>query len=265
MMHKACNRKGEMPYCFPRSSIKFQGHTGQNITDFDPNCAFPDYRPVAAFKPLRFALFLTYSKCFLSKERVDAWKIMCFSSLWHHQIQQSQMLVIFIITSSIVPLQAYTKRALWRGHFVWVVRETVLGVWISLSRDEAAICMSCKGNSFGGLDLIISRWSSADIIFVRSLFRVLIIDSLWLANLFQVLYINTLKHRENSPVTQTTPEPTLLSLGGWLRDKFPPTPPPTPPPHPWPHSKPGLSTLIGPLRPYCSQALWSSCSGVSRK
>ena len=39
-----------MPYCFPRSSIKFQGHTGQNITDFDPNWAFPDYRPVAAFK-----------------------------------------------------------------------------------------------------------------------------------------------------------------------------------------------------------------------
>ena len=45
-----------MPYCFPRSSIKFQGHTGQNITDFDPNWAFPDYRPVAAFKSLRFAL-----------------------------------------------------------------------------------------------------------------------------------------------------------------------------------------------------------------
>ena len=45
-----------MPYCFPRSSIKFQGHTGQNITDFDPNWAFPDYKPVAAFKSLRFAL-----------------------------------------------------------------------------------------------------------------------------------------------------------------------------------------------------------------
>ena len=47
-----------MSYCFPRSSIKFQGHTGQNITDFDPNWAFPDYRPVAAFKSLRFALLL---------------------------------------------------------------------------------------------------------------------------------------------------------------------------------------------------------------
>ena len=58
MLHKAWNCKGEMPYCFPRSSIKFQGHTGQNITDFDPNWAFPDYRPVAAFKSLRFALLL---------------------------------------------------------------------------------------------------------------------------------------------------------------------------------------------------------------
>ena len=47
-----------MPYRFPRSSVKFQGHTVQNITDFDPNLAFPDYRPVAAFKSLRFALFI---------------------------------------------------------------------------------------------------------------------------------------------------------------------------------------------------------------
>ena len=47
-----------MPCCFPRSSIKFQGHTVQNITDFDPNWAFPDYRPVAAFKSLRFALLI---------------------------------------------------------------------------------------------------------------------------------------------------------------------------------------------------------------
>ena len=68
-------------------------------------------------------------------------------------------------------------------------------------------------------------------------------------------------HRENSPVTQTTPEPTLLSWGGWPRE---PTTPPHPTPHPWPHCKPGLIAFIGPLRPYCSQALWS-CSGVSWK
>ena len=57
MLHKAWNSKRKMPYCFPRSSIKFQGHTVQNITDFYPNWTFPDYKPVAAFKSLRFALF----------------------------------------------------------------------------------------------------------------------------------------------------------------------------------------------------------------
>ena len=51
-----------------RCPIVFQGHPSnfkvtRNITDFDPNWAFPDYRPVAAFKSLRFALFkyLRYS------------------------------------------------------------------------------------------------------------------------------------------------------------------------------------------------------------
>ena len=63
MLHKARNSKGEMPYRFPMSSVKFQGHTVQNITDFDPNWAFPDYRPVAAFKSLRFALFLFVLEC----------------------------------------------------------------------------------------------------------------------------------------------------------------------------------------------------------
>ena len=58
MLHKAWNNKGEMPYCFPRSSIKFQGYTGLNITDFDPNWAFPNYRQVAAFKSIKVALFI---------------------------------------------------------------------------------------------------------------------------------------------------------------------------------------------------------------
>ena len=71
MLHKAWNSKEEMPYCFPRSSIKFQGHTGQNITDFDPNWAFPDYRPVAAFKSLRFALFADDSNIFISGNDPD--------------------------------------------------------------------------------------------------------------------------------------------------------------------------------------------------
>ena len=42
MMHKAWSNIEEVPHCFSRSSIKFQGHTGQKIADFDLNWAFPD-------------------------------------------------------------------------------------------------------------------------------------------------------------------------------------------------------------------------------
>ena len=42
MMHKAWSSIEEVPYCFLRSSIKFQGHTAQKIVKFDPNWAFPD-------------------------------------------------------------------------------------------------------------------------------------------------------------------------------------------------------------------------------
>ena len=42
MMHKAWSSIEEVPYCFSRSSIKFQGHTGQKNANFDPNWAFPD-------------------------------------------------------------------------------------------------------------------------------------------------------------------------------------------------------------------------------
>ena len=46
--------------------------------------------------------------------------------------------------------------------------------------------------------------------------------------------VNEFFHRENSPVTLTSPEPTLLSWGGEPREKIPIPPPPTPttpPPH----------------------------------
>ena len=31
-----------MPYCFSKSSVKFQGHTALKIVEFDPKWAFPD-------------------------------------------------------------------------------------------------------------------------------------------------------------------------------------------------------------------------------
>ena len=35
-------KAGEVPYCFSRSSVKFQGHTALKIVEFDPDLAFPN-------------------------------------------------------------------------------------------------------------------------------------------------------------------------------------------------------------------------------
>ena len=101
MLHKAWNSKGEMPYCFPRSSIKFQGHMVQNITDFDPNWAFPDYRPVAAFKSLRFALFVL------------------FCTWWRHHMETFSALLALCAGKSPVTTESSSQRKasdaeLWR-------------------------------------------------------------------------------------------------------------------------------------------------------
>ena len=42
MMHKVWSSIEEAPYCFSRSSVKFQGHTALKIVEFDPIWAFPD-------------------------------------------------------------------------------------------------------------------------------------------------------------------------------------------------------------------------------
>ena len=69
MLHKAWSSIEEVPYCFWRSSIIFQGHSAKKIVDFEPklgvsrlkNWRFESNlskitRPVAAIKSLRFAL-----------------------------------------------------------------------------------------------------------------------------------------------------------------------------------------------------------------
>ena len=42
MMNKAWSSIQKVPYCFSRSSIKYQGHIGQKIMNFNLNWAFPD-------------------------------------------------------------------------------------------------------------------------------------------------------------------------------------------------------------------------------
>ena len=42
MIHIGWCCLGEVPYCFWRSSVKFQGHTALKNVEFDPDWAFPD-------------------------------------------------------------------------------------------------------------------------------------------------------------------------------------------------------------------------------
>ena len=42
MMHRAWSSIVEVPYCFSRSYVNFQGHMALKIVEFDPNWAFPD-------------------------------------------------------------------------------------------------------------------------------------------------------------------------------------------------------------------------------
>ena len=42
MMHRARSSIVEVPYCFSRSSVKFQGHTALKIVEFDSKWPFPD-------------------------------------------------------------------------------------------------------------------------------------------------------------------------------------------------------------------------------
>ena len=85
-------------------------------------------------------------------------------------------------------------------------------------------------------------------------------DLYWVRSCFLfmwMIYPIMSQHRENSPVTQTTPEPTLLSWGGWPRQTPPhhhhhphPHPhPPTPTPTPPPPTPPPAHPIPTPARP----------------
>ena len=105
-----------MPYCFWRSSIKFQGHMGPKINDLNPSLS-KNSRPVAAIKSLRFALFLLrlcfyllsifgvapsllYVFCWKYKPEPEAQCSLIYSSgtwLLYHQPHSDQLHTIYTV------------------------------------------------------------------------------------------------------------------------------------------------------------------------
>ena len=149
MFHKAWNSKGEVSFCFPRSSIKFQGHTVQNITDFDPNLAFPDYRPVAAFKSLRFALLffgrlfaMNFILNFMNHSNVYIWDHYYFVSFFA-QILHHRWLSVFRVQFPSSTSNSYMNGFLipWIGPVAYIFYLGVTWLWIiEVSHTKSLAC-----------------------------------------------------------------------------------------------------------------------------
>ena len=163
MLHKAWNSKGEMPYRFPSSSVQFQGHKVQNITDFDPTWAFPDYRPVAAFKSLRFALLFKKMQLKLSQGN---WRPFCFGLNvliwyvdWHSAGHKSYATMINHFIHAL-----RVRRAMYGQHNIDVVPpEILISPWINGRLFAYDICRRFYVNEKFGILMKKNHW----ILFLR--------------------------------------------------------------------------------------------------
>ena len=93
MMHKNLCCLGEVPYCFPRSFIKFQGHTRQNIANLDPNWAFPDCNS-SLNSPMDLKWCTKLDMLFRSSVKFQgptSWKIDDLDPIWLRLLGQSHL------------------------------------------------------------------------------------------------------------------------------------------------------------------------------
>ena len=93
MMHKAWSSIEEVPYCFLRSSIKFQGHTGKKIANFDPNWVFPDCNSSLS-SPMDLKWCTKLALLFfqvIHQKRHTGWKINDLNPIWVRILGRSQL------------------------------------------------------------------------------------------------------------------------------------------------------------------------------
>ena len=117
MVYKAWSGIEEVPYCFSRSSIKFQGHMDRIIDDLNPILS-KITRLVAAIKSLRFALFfciclfLTYLITYI---------LMDISSLIDFHISLLQAHSKYTINSSKSEILCFLKKKKWA--YLWYLHK----------------------------------------------------------------------------------------------------------------------------------------------
>ena len=96
MIHKAWCIMEQVPNCFSMSSVKFQGHTGHTIADFDRNSAFPVCNSISK-SPMAFKwyteLHVVKKRCPIILELIyQIWKIDDVDHIWARLLGRSQLL-----------------------------------------------------------------------------------------------------------------------------------------------------------------------------
>ena len=98
-MHKAWSSIEEMPYCFSRSSVKFQGHTALKIVECDPHWAFPDckFAFTDGFEMMHKAWCIIeevpyyFSGSSIAFRGHTGWKIDDSNPIWERLLSRSQL------------------------------------------------------------------------------------------------------------------------------------------------------------------------------
>ena len=144
-MHKAWWSLGEVPYCFSRSSVKFQGHTAEKIVDLDPNWEFPDcnsslYSPMATklCTKLKVALkrcpivFQVHLSNFKVKKLSTLTRTECFQTVtpvWiHWWIWNDAQSLIWYRRGALLFLGSSIK---FQGHTSWKI-DDLNPIWVRL-------------------------------------------------------------------------------------------------------------------------------------
>ena len=142
MMHRAWSSMEEVPYCFSRSYVKFQGHTALKIVDFDPNWAFADCNsslesPMAtkwcteletAKKrcPIVFQGHPSNSKVTRDKTSRILTQIRRFRTIGRSQLSNPSDLPCFIILNYIFPNKTETL-----SYFMAYILAHIMFTWVS--------------------------------------------------------------------------------------------------------------------------------------
>ena len=185
MMHRAWSSIVEVPYCFSRSYVKFQGHTALKIVEFDPNWAFLDcnssLNSPMAIKcctkletskercPILFQGHPSNFKVTWYKTSPILTQIERFRTIGRSQLSNPSDLPVIWTLYWIQPhLKTFTRPVMWVSlilpfhQYAWIFMATTGNVWIIPSFRIWDLC--CMSSTFHVSSRIVANISESSLV-----------------------------------------------------------------------------------------------------